>query len=90
MIPYVVPIVPLEPVVAPVQLKKLKYVKVIVPRLNVRKLPSWEPEAVAGEVRAREVFTVVDTLKVGNTPMHKLKSGLYITGSSKYVETYEK
>lgn len=91
LVPYVAPASPSEPVVtAPVQPQKQKYVKVIVPKLNVRKAPSWDDSAVAGTVKNREVFTVVDTIKVGNTPMHKLKSGLYITGSSKYVETYEK
>ena len=90
LLPYVTPAAPQAPVHPPVQPPKQKYVKVIVPELNVRKLPSWGQEAVAGVVHNREVFTVVDTLHVGNTPMHKLKSGLYITGSPKYVETYER
>lgn len=92
LVPYVVPEVPAEPVTeTPVQQpQKQKYVKVIVPTLNVRKAPSWSEKDVAGVVHAREVFTVVDTIQVSGTPMHKLKSGLYITGSSKYVETYEK
>ena len=90
LLPYVAPAAPQVPVHPPVQPQKQKYVKVIVPELNVRKTPSWEQKAVAGVVHNREVFTVVETLQVGNTPMHKLKSGLYITGSPKYVETYEK
>ena len=90
LLPYVAPAAPQIPVHPPVQPQKQKYVKVIVPELNVRKAPSWEQKAVAGVVHNREVFTVVDTLQVGNTPMHKLKSGLYITGSPKYVITYEK
>lgn len=76
--------------IPPVKPEKQKYVRVKVNELNVRKAPSWENKAIAGTVRIREVFTVVDTMIVGKTPMHKLKSGLYITGSEKYVETYEK
>ena len=91
LVPHIASAVPTDPIVtAPAQSQKQKYVKVIVPTLNVRKAPSWEQKDVAGVVHAREVFTVVDTVQVGSTPMHKLKSGLYITGSTKYVETYER
>lgn len=93
LIPYVSPALPGNPdatATAPVQPQKQRYVKVIVPTLNVRRAPSWAEKDVAGVVHAREVFTVVDTVQVGSTPMHKLKSGLYITGSTKYVEIYEK
>lgn len=76
-----------EPPVTP---KKQKYVRVKVNELNVRKAPSWAARDICGVVRAREVFTVVDTIMVGKTPMHKLKSGLYITAHEKYVDTYEK
>ena len=72
---------------APVQPEKKKYVRVKVNELNVRKEPSWSSKAIAGTVRKREVFTVVDTITVGKTPMHKLKSGLYITAHPNYVDT---
>lgn len=74
----------------PVAPAKQKYVRVKVDELNVRKSPSWASSAICGTVRIREVFTVVDTITVGKTPMHKLKSGLYITAHPSYVETYEK
>ncbi len=91
LIPHVVPVDPAGPVVVPpAQPEKQKYVKVIVPELNVRRSPSWTSSAIAGTVRTREVFTVTDTITVGSTPMHRLKSGLYITAHPKYVETYEK
>lgn len=91
LIPHVVPVDPAGPtVLPPAQLEKQKYVKVIVPELNVRRAPSWEDDDIAGTVRIREVFTVVDTITVGSTPMHRLKSGLYITAHPSYVETYEK
>ena len=78
--------------VAPVQLpEKKKYVKVLVDGLAVRKRASWDDSAVDHEVQANEVFTVADRpIKVGGGSMYKLKSGLYITASSKYVIAYEK
>lgn len=65
----------------------VKYVKVIVDELNVRNCPSWEDKAVAGIVKKGEVFTVTKKLKVGSSYMYKLKSGLYITASSVYVQS---
>ena len=94
LVPYVTPVVPTAPMAPaltpPTQPDKQKFVRVTVPELNVRKAPSWASSAIAGTVRIREVFTVVDTITVGSTPMHKLKSGLYITAHPSYVETYEK
>lgn len=78
--------------VAPVQLpEKKQYVKVLVDDLAVRKSPSWDKSAVAGRVRKNDVFTIAEgPVKVGGGNMYKLKSGLYITASSKYVTVYEK
>ena len=77
--------------VAPVQLpEKKQYVKVLVDDLAVRKSPSWDKSAVAGRVRKNEVFTIAEAVKVGGGSMYKLKSGLYITASEKYVSTYYK
>ena len=90
LVPYVVPAAPQTPVLPPVQPGKQTFVRVTVPELNVRNAPSWEAKAIAGTVRIREVFTVMETLTIGSTPMHRLKSGLYITAHPKYVETYEK
>lgn len=75
---------------APAAPERQKYVRVKVDELNVRKSPSWANSVICGTVRIREVFTVVDTVMVGSTPMHELKSGLYITAHEKYVDTYEK
>lgn len=91
LVPIAAPETPSEMVpVAPVKPEKQKFVRVKVNELNVRKNPSWKAKDIAGTVRRNEVFTVVDTIIVGKTPMHKLKSGLYITAHEKYVETYEK
>ena len=71
--------------------EKKKYVKVLCDELTVRKAPSWDDLAKAGVVKKNEVFTVVDgPITVGNGKMYKLKSGLYITASDKYVSVYEK
>lgn len=70
--------------------EKQKYIKVACRELTVRKSLAWEGNA-AGTVRKNEVFTVAEgPFKVGTGTMYKLKSGLYITGASKYVEIYEK
>ena len=78
--------------VAPVQLpEKKKYVKVLVDGLAVRKRASWDDSAVDHKVQANEVFTIANgPIKVGGGSMYKLKSGLYITASEKYVSTYYK
>ena len=65
----------------------IKYVRVIYDGLlNVRKCPSWNDDVVVGTVKKDEVFTVMKKVKVEDSYMYKLKSGLYITASSKYVE----
>lgn len=70
---------------------KKKYIKVICNDLTVRKLPSWDDLAKDHVVKKNEVFTVADgPITVGNGKMYKLKSGLYITASEKYVTIYEK
>ena len=78
--------------VAPVQLpEKKKYVKVLVDDLAIRKSLSWDSSAVTGRVQKNEVFTIAEgPIKVGGGSMYKLKSGLYITASEKYVTTYYK
>ena len=68
----------------------IKYVRVIYDGLlNVRKCPSWNDDVVVGTVKKDEVFTVMKKVKVEDSYMYKLKSGLYITASSKYVEGLE-
>lgn len=59
--------------------------------LNIRDKADWKAKAT-GVVKKGEVFTVVEqvTAKNGTTPMYKLKSGKYITSSTKYVETFTK
>lgn len=65
-----------------------KIARVIVEELNVRKVADWSAKACQ-VVNYGDCFTIVDTVeaKNGSTKMHKLKSGLYITASPRYVET---
>ncbi len=72
--------------------EKKAYVKVLANVLNIRKSANWDDSAVCGTVRKNEVFTIVgkETPKGSATPLYKLKSGVYITTSDKYVKYYEK
>ena len=65
----------------------VKYIKVKVKELNIRNAASWEDDAISGTVKEGEVFTVVKKVKVGSSYMYKLKSGYFISASSKYVES---
>lgn len=62
------------------------YVKVIYDGLAIHNKPSWNDNTISGTVKKNEVFTVVGRVKVDGTYMYKLKSGAYITSSTKYVE----
>ena len=63
--------------------------RVIVENLNVRKVADWSvrPYKVVHYGEAFQIEKEVDA-KNGKTNMFKLKSGLYITASEKYVETF--
>lgn len=67
---------------------KTKYVEVLVSSLWVYNKPDWN--AKDHTVSKGEVFTVKKTITVDGSKMHQLKSGLYITDSSKYVRVYSK
>lgn len=76
----------------PVETTKTTYVRVIYDgELNIRSVADWNAKA-SGTVKKGDVFTVVEKVqaKNGTTPMYKLKSGAYITTSTKYVETFTK
>ncbi|MGL5821994.1 MAG: N-acetylmuramoyl-L-alanine amidase family protein [Sarcina sp.] len=68
-----------------------KFARIIVEDLNVRTQADWncKPTHV---VHYGDAFTIADTVeaKNGTTKMHKLKSGLYITASPRYVEVFYK
>lgn len=68
---------------------KTKYVRIL-KDVNIHNKADFEKESVVGKVTAGGAYTVVETIKRSGTDMYKLKSGVYITASPKYVEVFEK
>lgn len=68
---------------------KTKYVRIL-QDVNIHNKADFEKESVVGKVTAGGAYTVVETIKRSGTDMYKLKSGVYITASPKYVEVFEK
>ena len=58
--------------------------------INIHSKADFEKESVVGKVTAGGAYTVVETIKRTGTDMYKLKSGVYITASPKYVEVFER
>ena len=68
---------------------KTKYVRIL-QDINIHSKPDFDAANVIGKVTAGGAYTVVETIKRTGTDMYKLKSGVYITASPKYVEVFEK
>lgn len=68
---------------------KTLYVK-IKEDINIRSAADFTDESVVGVVKKGGVYTVVEKIERTGTDMYKLKSGVYITASPKYVEVFEK
>lgn len=68
---------------------KVKYVKIL-KDVNIHSKADFTEESVIGKVVTGGAYTVVETIKRSGTDMYKLKSGVYITASPKYVEVFEK
>lgn len=68
---------------------KTKYVRIL-QDINIHSKADFTEENTIGKVTAGGAYTVVETIKRSGTDMYKLKSGVYITASPKYVETFEK
>ena len=64
-----------------------KFEIITLDKLNIRKVADWYADPVA-TVKKGQHLQVIDTVdaKNGNTPMHRLESGLYITASTKYIK----
>lgn len=60
----------------------------IIQDVNYHKTPDFKPSSVVGVAKAGEVFTVDSLIKRSDTNMYKLKSGYFITASTKYVKKY--
>jgi N-acetylmuramoyl-L-alanine amidase len=59
--------------------------EVLVDSLHTYQSPNWD-DKTGPIVNKGEVFTIQRSLTVAGAKMYKLKSGLYITGSTKYVK----
>ena len=68
---------------------KTKYVRIL-KDINIHNKPDFDAANVIGKVTAGGAYTVVETIKRTGTDMYKLKSGVYITASPKYVEVFER
>nr|DAZ78885.1 MAG TPA: Cell wall hydrolase autolysin [Caudoviricetes sp.] len=68
---------------------KTKYVRIL-QDINIHSKADFTEENTIGKVTAGGAYTVVETIKRSGTDMYKLKSGVYITASPKYVEVFEK
>jgi len=58
--------------------------------VNIRSAADFTDASVIGVVKKGGVYTVVEKIERTGTDMYKLKSGVYITASAKYVEVFEK
>ena len=58
--------------------------------INIRSAANFDDSSIIGKVTKGGVYTVAETIKKTGTDMYRLKSGVYITASPKYVEVFEK
>ena len=68
---------------------KTKYLRVIADKINIHNKADFNSSSVVGEVEKGDVFTITQKIKRTGSDMYKLKSGVYITSSEKYVEIFE-
>lgn len=68
---------------------KTQYVRIL-QDVNIRSAADFTDASVIGVVKKGGVYTVVEKIERTGTDMYKLKSGVYITASPKYVETFKK
>ena len=69
---------------------KTLYLKVIADEVNIRSAADFTDESVIGIVKKGGVYTVMQKIERTGTDMYRLKSGVYITASPKYVEVFER
>lgn len=68
---------------------KVEYVKIL-KDINIHSKADFTEENTIGKVTAGGVYTITEKVKRSGTDMYKLKSGVYITASPKYVEVFYK
>ena len=69
--------------------KKTLYLRVIADEVNIRSAADFTDESIIGIVKKGGVYTVMEEIERQGTNMYRLKSGVYITASKKYVEVFE-
>ena len=69
---------------------KTKYLRIIADSVNIHSSADFNSSSVVGEVKKGDVYTISQKIERTGTYMYKLKSGVYITASPKYVEVFEK
>ena len=69
---------------------KTKYLRVIADKINIHNKADFNLSSVVGEVEKGDVFTITQKIERTGTDMYKLKSGYFISASSKYVEELKK
>lgn len=68
---------------------KTQYLRIL-QDVNIRSAADFTDASVIGVVKKGGVYTVVEKIERTGTDMYKLKSGVYITASTKYVQLIEK
>ena len=69
---------------------KTKYLRIIADSVNIHSSADFNSSSVVGEVKKGDVYTIAQKIERTGTDMYKLKSGVYITASPKYVEVFKK
>jgi N-acetylmuramoyl-L-alanine amidase len=69
---------------------KTKYLRIIADSVNIHSSADFNSSSVVGKVKKGDVFTIAQKIERTGTDMYKLKSGVYITASPKYVEVFYK
>ena len=69
---------------------KTEYLRIISDSVNIHRSADFNSSSVVGKVKKGDVFTIAQKIERTGTDMYKLKSGVYITASTKYVEVFER
>ena len=69
---------------------KTKYLRIIADSVNIHSSADFNSSSVVGKVKKGDVYTIAQKIERTGTDMYKLKSGVYITASTKYVEVFER
>lgn len=74
----------------PQVISKTEYLRIISDSVNIHSSADFNSSSVVGKVKKGDVFTIAQKIERTGTDMYKLKSGVYITASPKYVEVFYK